>query len=305
MEEAPLNVNHPFTRAQWIAAGGALKLLRRRDFQQIVGSVWVHRGGLDDDTLIRAALAIHPDDAFASHLSAAKVLRLPIPDHPFAHVTVGKHEDRRFRPRVKPHVTKRMRRVIVVRGIRTTDPIATFIDCAGTLSLVERVILGDALVRKYDITSEQLLKACRESSDYYAGLATAAAEYVRDGVDSPMETRLRMLIVLAGLPEPTVNFMLFRDDGTWRRRFDLSYPGIKLIIEYDGRHHATDPTQWEGDIDRREEFDDEGYRILVVTSKGIFVDPERTLHRVRRQLVLRGWGDVPPIQPLWKEHFAA
>jgi very-short-patch-repair endonuclease len=78
-----------------------------------------------------------------------------------------------------------------------------------------------------------------------------------------------------------------------------------LIVEYDGRQHADDRQQWEGDIERREEFDDEGYRILVVTSKGIFVEPERTLHRIRRQLILRGWGDVPPIQPRWKEHFAA
>jgi len=305
MQETPFNAHHPFTRAEWIAAGNPLKLLRRRDFQQVIARVWVHRSGIDDDTLIRAALALHPDDAFASHLSAAQVLRLPVPDHPFAHVTVAKHEDRRYRPRIKPHVTKRQRRIIEVRGIRTTDPIATFIDCAGLLSLVELVILGDALVKKYGISPDALRKACRESTDYYAGLARAAAEYVREGVDSPMETRLRMLIVLAGLPEPEVNFKLYREDGTWRRRFDLSYPRIKLIVEYDGRQHADDKAQWEGDLERREEFDDESYRILVVTSKGIFVEPERTLHRIRRQLVLRGWGAVPPIQPQWRDHFDA
>jgi very-short-patch-repair endonuclease len=303
--ESPIDVNHPFTTAQWIAAGNEVHLLRRRDFQQVIGRVWVHRNGLDDETLIRASLAIHPDDAFASHVSAARVLGLPVPDHPFAHVTVAKHEDRRFRPRIKPHVTKRRRQVIVVRGIRTTDPIATFIDCAGMLSLIELVILGDALVKKFGVEPQVLLKACRDSTDYYAGLATAAAEYVRKGVDSPMETRLRMLIVLAGLPEPEVNFKLYREDGTWRRRFDLSYPAIKLIVEYDGRHHAEDKTQWDKDLERREEFDDEGYRVLVVTSKGIFVEPERTLHRVRRQLVLRGYGDVPAIDPRWREHFGA
>ena len=305
VEEGQLNHDHPFTRAEWIAAGQALKLLRRRDYQQVVSRVWVRRDAVDEDTLVRAARALHPDDAFASHVSAARVLRLPIPDHPFAHVTVAKHADRRFRPQIKPHVTGRQRRVIVVRGIRTTDPVATFIDCAGMLSLVELVILGDALVKKYGVSPKVLLNACRKSTDYYSGLATAAAEYVREGVDSPMESRLRMLIVLAGLPEPEVNFKLYREDGTWRRRFDLSYPGIKLIVEYDGRQHAEDNVQWEKDLERREEFDDGGYRILVVTSKGIFVEPERTLHRIRRQLVLRGWGDVPTIDPRWRAHFAA
>ena len=303
MPKKPFTVKQPFTRAQLVAQGLALSLLRRRDFQQVMTGVWVHRDGVDDLTLIRAALALHPDEAFASHLSAAKVLRLPVPDHPFAHVTVGKHEDRRFRAKIKPHVTKRPRRVIVVRGIRTTDPVATFIDCAGWLSLVELVVLGDALVRRFDVSAQQLLEACRASGDYYAGLARRAAEYVRNGVDSPMETRLRMLIVLAGLPEPLVNFTVCSRDGTWRRRFDLYYPGARLIVEYDGRQHAESVEQWQSDLERREEFDDEDYRILVVTAKGMFVEPERTLHRVRRQLVLRGAGDVPQIQPGWQEHF--
>ena len=41
-----------------------------------------------------------------------------------------------------------------------------------------------------------------------AKLARRAARFVRDGVDSAMETRLRMLLVLAGLPAPEVNFIL-------------------------------------------------------------------------------------------------
>ena len=47
-----------------------------------------------------------------------------------------------------------------------------------------------------------------------------------------------------------------------------------------------------------------GFRVLVVTSQGIFVDPMRTLQRVRRQLILRGWGDVPVLSETWKQYFA-
>ena len=186
-----------------------------------------------------------------------------------------------------------------------TDPITTFLELAGSLSLVDLVVLGDAIVKKYRIPPKRLLRAARRSTDYYAAAAARAASYVRKGVDSPMETRLRMLIVLSGLPEPLTNVRLINDDGTWRRRFDLCYPGIKLIVEYDGRQHADDPAQWRRDLERREEFDDEGYRIIVVTSEGIFVEPDRTLQRIRRQLVLRGWDDVPQLTEVWKEHFAA
>ena len=50
-------------------------------------------------------------------------------------------------------------------------------------------------------------------------------------------------------------------------RFDLCYPSLKLIIEYDGRRHAEDSDQWLHDLKRREALDRMGWRILVVTSQ--------------------------------------
>ena len=97
-----------------------------------------------------------------------------------------------------------------------------------------------------------------------------------------METRLRLLIVLAGLPEPEVNFILRAPDGSWRRRFDLCYPGYRLIVEYDGRKHAFDSEQWSGDLTRREELDELEWRIIVVESSGIYTDPLRTCNAYAR-----------------------
>ena len=79
-----------------------------------------------------------------------------------------------------------------------------------------------------------------------------------------------MLLVLAGLPEPTINLILRNADGSWRRRFDMCYPDLKLIIEYDGRQHADDIRQWQGDLRRREELDALGWRIVVVTADDLF-----------------------------------
>ncbi len=301
----PFDDRRPFTKQQLRTAGLQPGRVRRRCYVQLVTGVWIRHDTRDGLSMIRAALLIHPDDAFASHLSAAEVLGLPVPDSAFVHVTVTKQEDRHYRAQIKPHVTTRPRRIIVVDGIRTTDPIATFIDCAGWLSLVELVVLGDALVKKFHVDPADLRRACARSTDYYAGLARIAAGLVRKGVDSPMETRLRLLIVLAGLPEPDVNVIIYWEDGSWRRRFDLCYRGIKLVVEYEGRQHADDPRQWHSDIDRREELDDEDYRILLVTSVGIYQEPDRTLHRIRRQLILRGMANVPPIDDRWREYFAA
>jgi len=112
-------------------------------------------------------------------------------------------------------------------------------------------------------------------------LARRAARYVREGVDSAMETRLRLLLVLAGLPVPEVNVILRHPDGSWWMRFDLCYPSLKLIIEYDGRHHAEDSEQWLHDLKRREALDRMGWRVIVVTMHDYYDAPEEVLHRVR------------------------
>lgn len=295
----------PFTRADAVRAGVDPRILRTSRFRRIFRDVWIHRDAWTDETPIRGALHIHPPTACASHFSAARLFGLPVPEHPFEHVTVQAADERRYRAGIKSHVTERPLPVVRHRGLRVTHPLRTFVDLAGWLSLVDLVVLGDAMVRVLGIKATEIEAFCRESTDYYAGLARLGASYVRDGVDSPMESRLRMLIVLAGLPEPKVNHKLLDSRGRVRRRFDLSYPSIKLVIEYDGRQHIERIEQWTSDLDRREELDDGDWKILIVTSDGIYREPDRTLKRIRRNLILRGYGHVPPLDPAWTAHFTA
>jgi hypothetical protein len=300
----PVAFDRPFTRAEYLAAGGGRRALRGVRYREIVKSIFIDVEQADSDARVRAALMVHPEDAFASHWSAARVLELPVPDNPFEHVTVRDKKDRRYRPWLKPHVTVRHRGVIVVRGMPVTDPITTFLQMAGHLSLVDLVVLGDAIVRRYRIAPARLVEAARKSTDYYAAAALRAAVYVRKGVDSPMETRLRMLIVLAGLPEPVVNVVLVHEDGRWRRRFDLCYPKIKLAVEYNGRHHR-EAEQSAKDRIRVEELGPEGYLILAFEAEDVYVTPEGTLQKIRRHLILRGMTNVPELKDSWRGHFAA
>jgi hypothetical protein len=131
-----------------------------------------------------------------------------------------------------------------------------------------------------------------------------AASLARVGVDSPQETRLRLLLVLAGFPEPRVNLIIRGRDGGWRRRYDLAYEELRLIIEYDGRQHADDPKQWMTDIFRREELDHIRWRLVLVTSEGIYREPLRTLERVRDALSDCGAvGIRRTFKPEWRLHF--
>jgi hypothetical protein len=111
-------------------------------------------------------------------------------------------------------------------------------------------------------------------------------------------------MVFAGLPEPVVNHIEYGASGGWEKRFDLSYPKLMLIIEYDGRHHADSANQWSGDIRRREELDAAGWRMIVIGSSDIYVEPRRTLTRIAGAMRLAGARDLPrALDTEWERHF--
>jgi len=192
----------------------------------------------------------------------------------------------------------------VLEGLAISTPVQAFLDLASVgASLVDLVIAGDSLVKANDLDPQQFVVAADAYQGRNARRARRAAALVRAGVDSPMETRIRLLIVLAGLPEPHVNLIVRGANGKWRWRFDLCYPEFKLIIEYDGRQHAYDDEQWSHDLERREWLDQDGWRILIVVSEGIYGNPLRTLHRVRAALEERGARVPKSFKQEWTRHF--
>ncbi|WP_291793386.1 hypothetical protein [Brevibacterium sp.] len=93
----------------------------------------------------------------------------------------------------------------------------------------------------------------------------SALSRARAGVGSPQETRLRLLLVDAGLPEPTVGHSV--DVGFAVLHPDLAYPALKIAIEYEGAHHRLDADQWEHDIRREQAMRDRGWTYLRITAK--------------------------------------
>lgn len=300
-----LDVMQPFTRAQARAAGITDRQLRGPDFQQLLVGIYLSSRVRDlSRPRAQAALMVHPPDAVATHFSSARVIGAPVPDHPLEHVTVGRAEDRRQRHGLRCHVMALAASDVKVVGrLRISDPHRLFVEMTPWLSLVDQVVLGDWLVRQAHVTVASLTGYCSRTSAQHAAAAQQAAAHVRDRVDSPMETRLRMLLVLAGLPEPSVNLELVLREGTAKVRIDLSYPKVKVAVEYDGRQHVEVVDQWEGDLGRREDLDDGDWRLIVVTSRGIYRSPGDTVLRVWRALRKRGYRPLPPPTDGWRVHF--
>lgn len=304
-EKPTLDTTTPFTRAAALEAEISVKTLRGPRFRQVLHGLYVAASVEPTPELrVRAALVPFHPTAWASHASAARVHGVPIPTIALEHVSVTKRAHRRSRRGIACHLRKDGGAVVVRNGLRVSDYGQMFVELAEILGLVDLVVVGDHLVRKRKITLQKLLAFCKSSTLPGAAAARHAASYVRERVDSPMETRLRMLIVLAGLPEPMVNITIENDDGIPIRRYDLSYPRQNIAIEYDGRQHVEVIEQWESDLARREAMDDEEWRIIVVISNGIYKVPEQTLSRIHRLMLARKVPGTPArLRDDWRPHF--
>jgi hypothetical protein len=119
-----------------------------------------------------------------------------------------------------------------------TTPARTAWDLARRLPLVEAVVAVDALAHRGAFAPADLLarrarepgaRGCRRLAEV-VGLSEPRAE-------SPMESRLRVGLVRAGLPAPVVQYVIADEYGFPLARVDLAYPLARLAIEYDGAHH--------------------------------------------------------------------
>lgn len=161
-----------------------------------------------------AAQLVLPDGSVLSHHTAAQLRGLPVPTCHQIHATVP---PTCRAPRVGGVSIHRGSGDAVRRdGRLLSTPAENFLELAETLTLVDLVILGDAMVRQGFVTCEELVRAVA-STTRRRGIRTArrAAALVRPRVDSPMETRVRLLIVFAGLPEPTTNLVVRDAHGGW------------------------------------------------------------------------------------------
>ncbi|WP_020575646.1 hypothetical protein [Actinopolymorpha alba] len=119
-----------------------------------------------------------------------------------------------------------------------------------------------------------------------------------------METRLRLLFVLAGLPEPQPGLEILDNHGQWVATADLQYRAQRIAIEYDGDLHRTNKRKWRHDVAARETLRQLGWEVIILTADDIFVRPHHTLVRVHDALRARNHPDVPAtLEPQWQSHF--
>lgn len=238
----------------------------------------------------------------ATHGTAAALLglweeRLRAPHH----LTVPRDGGRVRRPGlIVPHRADISGEFITeVAGIPVTTPAWTWADRAASQSLVEAVVSADALLRSPRIAFEGPGVAVAASEDLLAAVQAKAgsrgirrvrraAGLARPGADSPQETRLRVAIMLAGLPEPEVNEWVV--DAQGRRLFqpDLLFREQRVAVQYEGIHHSA-PRQVERDVHRAELAADHGWIEVRITRRHTVDGWAPAIARIVDALRRQGW----------------
>jgi hypothetical protein len=267
----PFDDSRPFTRADARAAGLTVSELLGRRYRRIFHDVHLRAGArLDVSVRAAAAVGLNADGTYASHATAAQLWGAAVPEGEPVHVSVPDGSPRSERQGIRAHRSRSAPEVRLRMNVRVSAPCQALIEMAADgVNLVDLVVAADSLLRAGATSVDELRTGAARWTGRGARVARRAADLARKGVDSPMESRLRLLIVLAGLPEPEVNHVVRDEVGTTLLRFDLAYPALNLLVEYDGRQHAENETQWRKDVRRRETLDRLGLRLLIVLKDGI------------------------------------
>lgn len=109
--------------------------------------------------------------------------------------------------------------------------------------------------------------------------------------ESPPESRLRVLLALAGL-DAVPQYRVRDEAGNVLARVDLAFPEYRIAIEYDGAWHAEE-RQFARDRRRLNRLVAAGWVVLHVTAADMR-DPAALVARVRALLRDRNFGEVAP-----------
>jgi very-short-patch-repair endonuclease len=257
----------PFTVDEARAAGLTASSLRGKSWrrlgralycwQEIAVDPWKHLWALQH--LLRVAIFAGRTAAWmhgVQHIDPFDPIEVIVPPNSGLRTRRGLHVRR-----IKLGLTD----VVEVRHIRATKLDRTLADLCPRLSGAEALALLDSVLQLKLIDVSTLARSRSADVRMLAPLAEPA--------ESPMETRLRWLLLQAGLPRPQVQAPI----PEARARADLYYPQARLVIEFDGGNHRDRMVE---DNRRQNLLTNAGYKVLRFTASDIYNRPDTIVRQV-------------------------
>jgi hypothetical protein len=249
----------------------------------------------DHTSRCAAAVLVCNDRAFVCRLAAAAYHRMPLPTAPTERtpIDIGMPAPLRAvrRRGIRGHSLIIVSDdVMELDGVRITTPERTWCDLAEYLTVPELVAAGDWLLRSGTSSAARLAAAIeRYPGRRGRGKLVVAVELLDAASESPKESELRAIVILAGLPRPEANTVIHDERGQFVARVDLLFRRFGEVLEYHGDQHRTDRKQWRRDRTREAELESLGLHVMEITDADLR-RPRELVTRIARNLRRRGWN---------------
>ena len=172
--------------------------------------------------------------------------------------------------------------IVLRRGLPITSALRTVADLGGRDSLTEGVVAADMFLHAGLVTTAELrIYIARHSKAKGIARLRRVVDLTEPKSESPMETRLRMLLLRARLPRPEVQVSIHDAEGRFVGRPDLLYLAQRLAIEYDGGNHRD---RLVDDNRRQNGLVSAGFQLLRFTAADVYGTPEVVAMQVRHGL---------------------
>ncbi|WIM87263.1 DUF559 domain-containing protein [Candidatus Mycobacterium wuenschmannii] len=278
----------PILGRQAVRRGELSTWTLQRDYRPVYRNVYVSKQAtLTALTRARAAWLWSGGDATLTGISAAAVLGTKWLD---ACAPAELCRRNRHAPAgILVHTFDLDDREVVTRdGIRVTCPERTAFDIGRSLSANRTIPILDALANATNLKVADVV-ALAVASPGARGIRSLrrALTLLDGGAESPQESRVRLLLVDAGLPRPETQIEFSDEFGVVRIRVDMGWREWRVAVEYDGIQHWSDRYQRSWDIDRIAMLEDLGW-VVVRVSAEMLSRPNVIIERVRCKLRAAG-----------------
>jgi hypothetical protein len=281
----------PFHRRLALAVGLTPDRLRSRCWVRLFREVYVHCSVLLTDQMRFDALRLAaPEHAVATGLTAAWLFGIwtPRPGQSVPlHVATARGTPDFLRSGVRSgRLVLDPGDIDTWHGVGVTTPVRTCFGLMRQTSLGEAVVWADLFLHANLICTGSLAQYADERP-HWSGVRKVreAAALARAGAASPMETRLRLVIVFGGLPEPPfLNEPVYDALGDLLGIPDMQFRLPRRFgIEYDGEHHG-EADQHRADLVRENRLLLGDMPLLRYCADDVYLRPQRIVREVGTML---------------------
>jgi very-short-patch-repair endonuclease len=168
------------------------------------------------------------------------------------------------------------------RSLRISTVERLWCELGESLSVPDLVAAGDHLIhRPHALTSQTRLVEALERYPGRRGIRrlNSAIDLLDDRAESAQESRLRVIMLQAGISGVAVNLPITTTGGS-RYRVDLAIPRHRLVIEYQGDVHRS-VDAFRADMTRASRLEADGWKVVFVNANDL-KDPPELITRIRR-----------------------